>query len=90
MTPLEIKQELKLHGTTQRAIAEQLGVAQMCVSRVIHKGQISDRIMRAVAEAIGRDRTEVFPEYYFGPKRRSTSKVVESGNLPLNSVPTSG
>ena len=76
MIPDEIKKALKEHKTTQRAIAKKLNVSDMSVSRVIYRGSVSDRIMSVIAEAIGKKKTEVFPDYYFGPKLRSTSKVV--------------
>lgn len=75
MQPLEIQFELKKRGTTQLSLAKELGVAHMSVSKVINKKMISDRIMRHVAAAIGKHHTEVFPEYYFSPPARSTSKT---------------
>lgn len=75
MTPLDIQFELKKQNITQKEIARGAGVSEMTVSRVIRKQLISDRVMRAVAQAIKRDHRAVFPEYYFGPKHRVTSKV---------------
>jgi len=75
MTPLDIQIELKKLSITQKEIAQELGVSEMIVSKVINKQMISDRVMRAVARAIHWDHRAVFPEYYFGPKRRATSKV---------------
>lgn len=75
MKPLEIQFELKKLKITQKKIAEELGVSEMIVSKVINKQMVSDRVMRAVAKAINWDHRAVFPEYYFGPKRRVTSKV---------------
>ena len=76
MTPEKIKKALKEHATTQKVIAKKLNVSEMSVSRVIYRGSTSDRIMTAVASAIGKDKGEVFPDYYYGPKLRSTSKVI--------------
>ena len=76
MTPLEIQYELKKKEVLQKEIARELNVSEMTVSLVIKKQRVSDRVMKAVAEAIKRDHRAVFPEYYFGPKRRTTSKVV--------------
>lgn len=76
MTPQEIQTALRKKKSTQRAIAGQLGVSEMSVSRVIHRLSTSDRIMRAVAQAIGKPKTDVFPDYYLGPKLRSTSKAL--------------
>ena len=75
MTPLEIQYELKKKEVAQKEIARELTVSEMTVSRVINKQLVSDRVMKAVAGAIKRDHRAVFPEYYFGPKRRTTSKV---------------
>ena len=75
MTPLEIQFELKKREVRQKEIARELRVSEMTVSRVINKQLVSDRVMKAVAGAIKRDHRAVFPEYYFGPKRRTTSKV---------------
>jgi lambda repressor-like predicted transcriptional regulator len=74
MTPDEIKKAIR-KNTTQKAIANKLGVTEMALSSAVNKKMVSDRIMDAVARAIGKDKAEVFPEYYFGPKHRSTSKV---------------
>ncbi|OPY17084.1 MAG: hypothetical protein A4E74_01527 [Syntrophus sp. PtaB.Bin075] len=77
MTPTEIQDALKKNKTTQKAIAAELDppVSEMTVSKVIHRNLVSNRIMRAIAKKIGRKHTEVFPEYYLQPPKRSTSKV---------------
>jgi transcriptional regulator with XRE-family HTH domain len=75
MTPYKIKEELKRQKITQKAIARDIGVSEMSVSKVVNGQMVSDRVMRAVAEAIHWDHRAVFPEYYFGPRRRCTSKV---------------
>lgn len=76
MTPNEIKKAIK-KKTTQKAIAEKLGVSEMSVSYIINKKLISNRIMQEIARTIGKDPCEVFPEYYLdGPKYpRRTSNV---------------
>ena len=71
MESVEIKVELLRRGITQVEIAAELGVAQGTVSRVISKKDVSDRIMRVVAEKIGKQPEEVFPEYYLRPPKRS-------------------
>jgi len=78
MDPLEIQYELKKRKKTQKQLAEELGVSEMTVSAVINKQRVSNRVMRAVSAAIDRDHIDVFPEYYYGPKLRSTSKVVNA------------
>lgn len=77
MAPEEIQKAIKLNGTTQKAIAKKLKKSEMIVSQVINKKTISDYVMRGVAKAINKKHTEVFPEYYLGPKRRSTSKIAK-------------
>lgn len=75
MHPEDIKMNLRLMGTTQSHIAAQVGVSRMLVSLVINRKSTSDKVMRAVADAIGRDHRAVFPDYYLGPAKRKTSKV---------------
>jgi len=75
MHPADIQSALKKNGITQKAIAQKLGVSEMSVSIIIHRHRTSDRIMRAVADAIGRDHRQVFPEYYNRGPKRKTSKV---------------
>lgn len=74
MHPADIQAELKKRGITQNALAEEIGVGPFAVSQIIRKKMVSDRIMRAVAEKIGRHPAEVFPEYYLGPSKRRTGK----------------
>jgi lambda repressor-like predicted transcriptional regulator len=71
MSPAKIQYHLKVNKLTQKDLAKQLGVCEMTVSTVINRRCVSDRVMRAVAEAIGQDVRKVFPEYYLqSPKRR--------------------
>jgi transcriptional regulator with XRE-family HTH domain len=80
MTPNEIKAEIKELGLTQKAIAQKLQRSEMMVSKVINKKDVSDYIMRGVAKAINKGHTKVFPEYYLGTPKRSTSKTVQPYN----------
>lgn len=75
MAPKQIRDALKKRETTQKEIAEKLGVSEMSVSKTVHRKIVSDRIMTAIAMAIGKPKAKVFPEYYYGPKLRSTSKA---------------
>jgi lambda repressor-like predicted transcriptional regulator len=75
MEPIDIQYELKKRGITQTEIAKQLDLSPMTISNVVNKHVVSDRVMRAVAAAINRDRRLVFPEYYLSPAKRATSKV---------------
>jgi len=69
MTPIEIQAELKKRGITQKQLAKKVKRSQVMVFYVIHKQRVSNHIMHAVADAIGRKPVEVFPEYY-KPKGR--------------------
>lgn len=75
MTPEQIQELLKKAGTTQRAIAAELGLSEMTVSKVVNRIIVSNRVMRTIAEKIGKDHRRVFPEYYLEPPKRRTSKV---------------
>jgi len=75
MKPEDIQCAMKKKRVTQKDIANKLHISDMAVSRIIHRFGVSDRIMRAVAEAIDKDHRQVFPEYYLRPPRRKTSKV---------------
>jgi len=76
MTPLEIQFDLRKKGITQKSIADDMGVCQMAVSKVIRKESISDRIMKTIAAKIDRHHYEVFPEYYFSKTRRKNPELV--------------
>jgi len=75
MTPAKIQDALRKLNITQRSIANELHVSEMTVSKVINRVIVSDRIMRAIADKIGRTHTAVFPKYYHQPPKRATSKV---------------
>lgn len=70
MHPADIQAELKKVGITQYQIASDLGVSGMSVSKEVNKVPTSEKIREAIAKAIGKDRREVFPEYYFRKNRR--------------------
>lgn len=67
MTPTEIRIELiKLrHQTSISKIGRSLGVTPAAVHRVIERNSVSERIMIAVANAIGFSPSEVFDEHQF-------------------------
>lgn len=81
MTPQQRKAGLKKKGITQKSIAQKLKVSEMSVSRALDETIVSDKIYSAIADALGLPKEKVFPTYYLGPKRRSTSKV--SGKTKL-------
>ena len=78
MTPSEIQKQLKDHNLSQRAVAQRVGVSEVSVSDVVNGRRISDRIMRSIAEALGKDVRLVFPEYYLSPPKRKNSKVSQA------------
>jgi transcriptional regulator with XRE-family HTH domain len=66
MTPEEIRLEFfrKRREINFSKIARQLGVSRQAVSYVIDRQFVSNRIMEAVADALGKDVKYVFHEYY--------------------------
>lgn len=76
MTPKARKDALRKRGITQKRIAEELGVSEMSVSRVINGPGVSDRIMTYIAEKIGKPKHKVFPEYYLSIPKRKSSKAI--------------
>lgn len=75
MTPLERQFELKKAGYTQIRFAIENGVAPVTVCQLIYGKLVSNRLMRALSKTIGKDHTEVFPEYYLQPPKCKRSKV---------------
>lgn len=80
MDPQEIRVELLRNRMTQAEIAESLGVHPTAVNKVIDGLSTSDRIRRAVADAIKTDVRRVWPSIYIvaggarkpgRPKRRA-------------------
>ena len=74
MHPADIQAALKRKDISQKEIAEELGVSEMAVSLVINKVMVSNRIMRAVANKIGKDALVIFSNYYLSAAKRKTSK----------------
>ena len=70
-----IQAELKRRGYTQLDVAKKLGVHPTNVSRTIHGNNVSDRIMRAIADLIEMPVQYVFPDYYLAAPKRSNSKA---------------
>lgn len=66
MSPEEIRIELfkNRKRVTMSRIARDVGVSRQAVSYVINRKFVSERIMRAVSDAIGRDPKYVFPERF--------------------------
>ncbi|MBW1711508.1 MAG: hypothetical protein JRJ73_16900 [Deltaproteobacteria bacterium] len=78
MTPAYRQYLLKEKGVTQKQIAIELGVVEMCVSKEIHDLPHSHRVRCAIAEKIGLPVGVVFPDYYNRPPKRTTSKVASA------------
>jgi transcriptional regulator with XRE-family HTH domain len=75
MTPANRQKLLKKAGVTQKAIAIELGISEMSVSREMQYGIFSHRTRCKIAEKIDLPVDRVFPEYYSQPPQRSTSKA---------------
>lgn len=67
MTPIEIRIEfVKIRKRNNMAkISRQLGVTPPAIQRVIDRNSVSERIMVAIADAIGYSKESVFPEHQF-------------------------
>ena len=74
MTPARIQYELKKKAITQAAIAREAGVTESMVSLVVHQKMASERLMRLVAEKMGRDHRAVFSEYYAKKQLRERTR----------------
>ena len=66
MDPEEIRLELfkRRKTVTAASIAREIGVSHQAVHGVIDRQFVSCRIMEAVANAIGKNKRYVFPEYF--------------------------
>ncbi len=71
MVPWEINEALHKKGLNQAAIARAIGVTPGHVSFVINGWTVSRRVHMAIAEAIGMDVKQIWPDLYLGggPKR---------------------
>ena len=64
MTPQRIKYELDIRGIRQQDIAKTASVTQACVSLIINRRGVSQRVMRAISEAIDMQPEAVFPDVF--------------------------
>ena len=71
MTPQDIQNAIADKGLNQAAIARAIGLSTVTVSGVIRGKTVSRRVHIAIAEAIGRDVKEIWPDLYLHgePKR---------------------
>ena len=86
MHSADIQARLKKKGITQRELARQIGVSANTVSTVLRQTTVSDRIMRAIATAIGMAPHAVFP--YYSRKQRALQKELQK--LSAGSAPEQG
>lgn len=70
MHPEDIKAALKKKRSSQSKIAKALNVAPTSVHNVIFGGCTSERIAKAIADVIGKDRSELWPDRYDPPSER--------------------
>ena len=64
MTPAQIQYELKRKGVSQKDIAIQCNVSATTISKVINHSMISNKVMKAIANAISKNHKTVFSAYY--------------------------
>jgi len=70
MHPEDIKAELRKKCSSQTKVAKALKVAPTTVHNVIYGGCKSERIAKAIADVIGKDRSEIWPTRYDPPEVR--------------------
>ena len=62
MNSQEIKNLLKTNGVKQLNIASSLGVSHVAVSLVVRNRAVSSRIRQAIAEAVNKPISDLWPE----------------------------
>lgn len=78
MEPSEIRVALLRAGTSQVTIARKLEVTPGAITRVIDGDSASDRIRKAIAEAINTDVRAIWPSTYIihgGPRKPGRPKA---------------
>ena len=77
MTPIEIINALKDAGVNQAAIARELNKSPQVVYLVVHNKSVSTEIHKAIAEVIGKDVKQIWPQHYLnGAPKRGRRMVV--------------
>ena len=74
MHPADILYQLLRAGITQADIARGLNVTQPVVSQVIYGTVVSDRVRRAIAEAINTDIKRIWPSSYLYSEPRKPGR----------------
>jgi len=59
---------------TRKVLADKLGVTALHSSEIVDKRRILDRVMKAIAEKIGRGHRESFPAHNFSSPKWKTLK----------------
>ena len=77
MDPTEIWIAMIRAGVGQKDIAEKVGVSRQHVHLVIHRGDVSHRVRKAIAEAIGMDLKRIWPSTYLngGPRKSGRPSI---------------
>lgn len=70
MHPEDIKAALRKKRSSQSKIAKALSVNPTTVHNVIYGGCKSERIAKAIADVVGKDRSEIWPDRYDTPEQR--------------------
>lgn len=72
MNPSEIRARMVIHGVPQARIANACGVSRTMIAKVIDGKSVSDRVQKAIADAIKMDVTRIWPSKYADgePRRR--------------------
>jgi hypothetical protein len=82
MNPLEIQMSLNFalysgyekRKITRKVLADKLGVTAFHSSEIVDKRRILERVMKAIAEKIGRGPRESFPAHNFSSPKWKTLK----------------
>ena len=87
MDALEISYRLKRLGKTQSAIARDLGVRQGVVSNVIHDRATAHGVASYIAELLGMQAEELWPDRYCFKPRAQTRRTRPLENCIDGEVP---
>jgi lambda repressor-like predicted transcriptional regulator len=76
MSPKEINDAIINKGLNQAAIARAIKVTPGSVSRAINDHSVQTRVMEAIAEAIGKDKKQIWPQHFlYGLPKRGRKMV---------------
>jgi len=77
MTAEEINDALKRKGLNQAAIARAIKKSPTAVSRAVNDLSVARNVMEAIAEAIGKDIKQVWPQHFLnGTPKRGRKMVI--------------